>query len=106
MVLPYALFVIILILILGLAFMQTSATESLVTTRTVQRLQANAAAEYGIARARAMADSRQVRRLVFDDLQRQSPQLGARAPPTADTTSATCSPTRPCPLPPRRPTRW
>jgi len=57
MVLPYALFVTVLILILGLAFLQTSATESLVATRNVQRLQANAAAEYGIARARAMADS-------------------------------------------------
>ena len=57
MVLPYALFVTVLILILGLAFLQTSATESLAATRNVQRLQANAAAEYGIARARAMADS-------------------------------------------------
>ena len=56
-VLPYALLVTVLILILGLAFLQTSATESLVATRNVQRLQANAAAEYGIARARAMADS-------------------------------------------------
>jgi len=57
MVLPYALFVTVLILILGLAFLQTSATESLVATRNVQRLQANAAAEYGIARACAMAGS-------------------------------------------------
>ena len=56
-VLPYALFVTVLILILGLAFMQTSASECLVATEKVQRLQANAAAEYGIARARAMADS-------------------------------------------------
>ena len=57
MVLPYALFVTVLILILGLAFLQTSATQSLVATRNVQRDQANAAAEYGVARARAMADS-------------------------------------------------
>ena len=57
MVLPYALFVTVLILILGLAYLQTSATESLVATRNVQRLQANAAAEYGLARACAMADS-------------------------------------------------
>jgi hypothetical protein len=56
-VLPYALFVTVLVLILGLAFMQTSTSESLANTRAVQRLQANAAAEYGIARARAMADS-------------------------------------------------
>jgi hypothetical protein len=57
MVLPYALFVTVLILILGLAFLQTSATESLTATRNVQRLQANAAAEYGIACAEAMANS-------------------------------------------------
>ena len=56
-VLIYALFVVVLTLILGLAFMQTSSVETLVNTHAVQRLQANAAAEYGVARARAMADS-------------------------------------------------
>ena len=56
-VLIYALFVVVLILILGLAFMQTSALETLENTHAVQRLQATAAAEYGVARARAMCDS-------------------------------------------------
>ncbi len=56
-VLIYALFVVILILILGLSFMQTSALETLANTHSVQHLQATAAAEYGIARARAMCDS-------------------------------------------------
>jgi hypothetical protein len=56
-VLPFALFVTVLILILGVAFLQTSATESLTFTRNVQRLQANAAAEYGIACAQAMCMS-------------------------------------------------
>ena len=88
-VLIYALFVVILILILGLSFMQTSALETLANTHSVQHLQATAAAEYGIARARAMGDSPNIRQLVYDDLQRQSSRPGPRAPPTADTTSAT-----------------
>ena len=37
--------------------MQTSASESTAAVRNTQRLQATAAAEYGITRARAMADS-------------------------------------------------
>jgi hypothetical protein len=56
-VLIYALFVVVLILILGLAFMQTSALETVENTHSVQHLQATSAAEYGIARARGMAAS-------------------------------------------------
>lgn len=57
MALLYALFAVVLILILGLAFMQTTAIESLVNTHSVQQLQATDASEYGLARARAMGYS-------------------------------------------------
>jgi hypothetical protein len=56
-VLPFALLVAVLLLILGFTYLSASATQSLAAIRDVQRLQATAAAEYGIARARAMADS-------------------------------------------------